>query len=61
MISAFWVVITLDTTLHDWLMWHGDFMPAMRFAASMWLPWAFLTPGIVWFSTTFPMERDRWR
>jgi hypothetical protein len=47
MISAFWVVITLDTTLHDWLMWHGDFMPAMRFAASMWLPWAFLTPGIV--------------
>jgi two-component system LytT family sensor kinase len=61
MISAFWVMITLATALHDWLTWHGDFMPALRFAASMWLPWAFLTPGIVWFSTTFPMERDCWR
>ena len=27
----------------------------------MWLPWAFLTPLIVWLSTTFPLERDRWQ
>ena len=61
MISAFWVVISIAAALHDWLMWHGDLVPALRFAASMWLPWAFLTPVIVWFSTAFPLERDRWR
>jgi two-component sensor histidine kinase len=61
MISAFWVLITLAMALHDWLAWHGDFMPALRFAGSIWLPWAFLTPGIVWFSTTFPVERDCWQ
>ncbi len=61
MISAFWVMITLATALQDWLTLQGDFMPALRFAASMWLPWAFLTPGIVWFSTTFPVERDLWQ
>ncbi len=61
MISAFWVMITLAMALHDWLAGHGDFMPALRFAGSIWLPWAFLTPGIVWFSTTFPVERDCWQ
>ena len=61
MISAFWVMITLATALHDWLTWHGDFMQALQFASLMWLPWAFLTPGIVWLSTTFPLERDSWQ
>jgi two-component sensor histidine kinase len=61
MISAFWVMIALATALHDWLAWGGAFMPALRFASSMWLPWAFVTPGIVWFSTIFPVERDCWQ
>ena len=62
-ISGFWVMITMAMVLHDWLTWHLEFMAALRFAGSMWLPWAFVTPAIVWYSTTFPIERERsqWR
>lgn len=61
MISAFWVLITLATALQDWLTQQGDFLLALRFAGSLWLPWAFLTPGIAWFSTRFPVEQGHWQ
>jgi signal transduction histidine kinase len=61
MVSIFWVIITLATALRDWLTWGGDYLQTLRFGASMWLPWAAVTPGIVWFSTAFPLERSRWR
>jgi two-component sensor histidine kinase len=61
LVSAFWVLITLATALHDWLAWGGEFWQALRFGTLMWLPWLVVTPGIVWFSTVFPLERSCWR
>jgi hypothetical protein len=61
LVSSFWVLITLATALHDWLTWGGEFWQALRFGTLMWLPWAVVTPGIVWFSTVFPLERSCWR
>ena len=61
LVSAFWVLITLATALHDWLAWGGEFWQALRFGTLMWLPWVVVTPAIVWFSTVFPLERSCWR
>ena len=61
MISGFWVLIALATALQDWLTLRGDLWSAVRFAASLWLPWALLTPAVAWLSTTFSLERKGWR
>lgn len=61
MISGFWVLIALATALQDWLTLRGDLGAAVRFAASLWLPWALLTPAVAWLSTTYSIERKGWR
>ena len=60
-ISGFWVLIALATALQDWLTLRADLGSAVRFAASLWLPWALLTPAVAWLSTTFSLERKGWR
>lgn len=60
-ISAFWVLITLAGALQEWLILRGEFWVALGFAASLWLPWAFLTPAIIWFSNAHPLDRAHWR
>ena len=61
MISGVWVLIALATALQNWLTLRVDFWAAMRFAASLWLPWALLTPAVAWLSTTFSLERKGWK
>jgi len=60
-ISAFWVLITLASALQELLILRGEFWAAFRFAGSLWLPWAFLTPAIVWFSNANTLNRAQWR
>lgn len=60
-ISAFWVLITLASALQELLILHGEFWAAFRFAGSLWLPWAFLTPAIVWFTNKNTLSRAHWR
>lgn len=60
-ISAFWALITLATSLQEWLILRGEFWATFRFASSLWLPWAFLTPAIVWFSNANTLNRAQWR
>jgi len=60
-LSAFWALITLATALQEWLILRGEFWAAFRFAASIWLPWSFLTPVIVWFTNANTLSRAQWR
>ncbi len=60
-ISAFWALITLAAALQEWLILRGEFWPAFRFAGSIWLPWSFLTPIIIWFTNTNTLDRSRWQ
>lgn len=60
-ISAFWVLITLASGLQELLILRGEFWAAFRFAGSLWLPWAVLTPFIIWFTVANTLDRARWR
>ena len=61
MIAGFWALVTLANALQDWLTLRKDMDVAVLFAASVWLPWAFLTPLIAWIASHFPLERNTWR
>lgn len=60
-ISACWILITLASGLQELLILRGEFWAAFRFAGSLWLPWAVLTPIIIWFSNANTLVRTHWR
>ena len=51
LISAFWLLIALASAVEMWLLRPDDVGGVLRFAATQWLPWVFLTPLIVWLSS----------
>ncbi len=59
MTAGFWVAISVMMALQLGLLDHDNAEVAMRFAATQLLPWAFLTPLIIWLSSVFTLEKGR--
>jgi two-component system, LytTR family, sensor kinase len=58
--SAFWVLIALGAGLEMSLSQGSDLAESLRFASLQWLPWALVTPIIMWLSSAFTIERSTW-
>ncbi|MBI2929810.1 MAG: histidine kinase [Verrucomicrobia bacterium] len=59
-LPAFWLLLTLAFAAQ--LVFTGSFTweQAVRLAARDWLPWALVSPFVVWLAGRFPLERRKW-
>ncbi|PTX91608.1 hypothetical protein DB354_17190 [Opitutus sp. ER46] len=56
-----WIALTVASAAQVTFGGFEEWPEALRFAAANWLPWALLTPIVVWYSHRFPIERGHLR
>lgn len=61
LMSAFWLLLAVASAVEMWLLRPDDLAGDLRFAATQWLPWVFLTPLLMWLSAAFTLEGNKWR
>lgn len=61
LMSAFWLLLAAASAFEMWLLRPDDLVGDLRFAATQWLPWVFLTPLLMWLSNAFTLEGTQWR
>jgi len=57
----FWLLITLASTLENGLFHIVSIRVSLRFELTHWMPWAFLTPIMIWAASAYPIEKNAWR
>jgi two-component system LytT family sensor kinase len=61
LVTAFWLLIALASALETSLLQSADMARAFMVALVRLAPWVFLTPLIVWTTSTYTLERSTWK
>ncbi len=61
LVAAFWLLVALASALEMALLQSANMEQALVAALFRLLPWTFLTPLIVWTSSTYTLERSTWK
>jgi two-component system LytT family sensor kinase len=57
----FWLLIAIASALEKGLFHTVSFGVSLNFESIHWLPWAFLTPVMIWAASVYPVEKIAWR
>lgn len=59
-VSLFWLLIALASALEMGLFLRVPFATSLRFELVRWIPWAALSPCLIWMTAAYPLERATW-